>query len=72
VLHTGYRCPDHTYCDASDTARGLLFFSITWVLNNVLYSRAKLAAEKIPDIQLSLMTHGCQESEETRGASQKR
>ena len=31
---TDYRRPYRTYLDAFDAARGLFFFSITWVLNN--------------------------------------
>jgi len=30
ILHTDYRRPYSTYCDAYDAARGLFFFSITW------------------------------------------
>lgn len=30
IFHTDYRRPDHTYRDAYDAARGLLFFSIIW------------------------------------------
>jgi hypothetical protein len=34
IFHTDYRRPHDTYHDSYDAARGLFFFSITWVLNN--------------------------------------
>jgi len=33
IFHTDYRRPYRTYRDAYDAARGLFFFSLTWVLN---------------------------------------
>lgn len=35
IFHTDYRRPYRTYRDTYDAARGLFFFSITWVLNDV-------------------------------------
>jgi hypothetical protein len=40
IFHTDYRRPYRTYLDAFDAARGLFFFSITWVLNNALSSKS--------------------------------